>query len=612
MLVNTTVFGDYEGPEEVLQKDPLFTKINVLENYAPVKKVTAFVTDVNGNPVDSAIVEFQLYNYAEFYPLFKTFTGKDGCCSFKTGLGDLIVWASGKGNYGFAKLDVRQSDTIEIKLNQDEKNEYSLDFDLVPPVEQEITVKVTDSAKKLNSDRIAFEDKIRNAYEATFIDSSKSIRLAALVHLNGDTLWSFLRKSRGNWRELTDFISGTPSGQQHLIFPLLKSLSEKDLRDVDPMVLEDAISNIENDHSEAKNPDDFIRYVISPRVDNEYLKPWRKLFLTSFEPGFIVKAKEDPGIIADWIRSNITLDKIHNYSRAPITPVGVYELKAADEHSAGILFVAICRSFGIPARLDPATKVPQYLFSGNWKEVRLFEPKQPEGNKGFLTLLNQPENEKKPEYSTHYSIGSYQDGFFRTLDYEASPLVQDFPCSIEVPAGRCLMITGSRLTNGTVLAKVKCFEVKTGEKPSQTIELRKREMPVAEYGQINPDLWKKTGKKETIIAWVEPGKEPTKHLLADIRQKKREFGSWNGSFTMVFQTADQMKTFVNQEAATLPAGIAYSLQSTFPIRISDLKVDPAAMQNLPVVVFVTKDGMVRYLSEGYRIGIGDELLSLMK
>ena len=33
MLVNTTVFGDYQGPEAVLEKTPWYTKINVLSNY---------------------------------------------------------------------------------------------------------------------------------------------------------------------------------------------------------------------------------------------------------------------------------------------------------------------------------------------------------------------------------------------------------------------------------------------------------------------------------------------------------------------------------------------------------------------------------------------------
>ena len=50
------------------------------------------------NPVDSAAVEFQLYNYAELYPLFRTLTDKNGYASFTTGLGDLVIWAATRVN----------------------------------------------------------------------------------------------------------------------------------------------------------------------------------------------------------------------------------------------------------------------------------------------------------------------------------------------------------------------------------------------------------------------------------------------------------------------------------------------------------------------------------
>ncbi len=46
-----------------------------------------------GIPVKNAKVEYQLYNYAEFYPIAKVPTDEDGISSFETGLGDLLVWA---------------------------------------------------------------------------------------------------------------------------------------------------------------------------------------------------------------------------------------------------------------------------------------------------------------------------------------------------------------------------------------------------------------------------------------------------------------------------------------------------------------------------------------
>jgi hypothetical protein len=307
---------------------------------------------------------------------------------------------------------------------------------------------------------------------------------------------------------------------------------------------------------------------------------------------------------------NVVLNRTANYSRAPLTPIGVYELKVADGHSINIFFVAICRSFGIPARLDPATKVPQYQAGGHWHDVYLFDKKHNGGNKGTVVLLNPPTNEKKLEYITHFTVEEFKDGFFRTLDYEGSPLVQNYPCTIDVPAGSCLMVTGNRLTNGTVLSKLSVFEVKTGETITRSIDLRKNQLPLPEYGRINPELFGFKIPSGIIIAWVDPDKEPTKHLLADLRQKKSEFGQWKGRFAIVFPSEDQMKSFVQTEASLLPKNISYSFQSTFPVRPSDIRIETGGLKNLPVVIFINKQGAINYLSEGYKIGIGDELLRL--
>ena len=43
----------------------------------------------------------------------------------------------------------------------------------------------------------------------------------------------------------------------------------------------------------------------------------------------------------------------------------------ADSHAREILFVALARTFGIAARLDPADRHPEYLVDGTWVDVHL-------------------------------------------------------------------------------------------------------------------------------------------------------------------------------------------------------------------------------------------------
>ena len=102
MLMHTKVFGHYYGPEEVMETTDNYTEINVIGNYADTGTTTVTVTNPAGQPVEGALVEFKLYNYAEFYTVARKTTDADGQASLTAGRGDMLVWAStGDGRFGF-------------------------------------------------------------------------------------------------------------------------------------------------------------------------------------------------------------------------------------------------------------------------------------------------------------------------------------------------------------------------------------------------------------------------------------------------------------------------------------------------------------------------------
>ena len=103
MLMHTRAFGNYNGPEEVLQRTNNFTEINLTSNYAPTAEVKFEVKDTDGKPVSGAKVEFKIYNYAEFYTAVTKQTDAQGRTSLSAGMGDLLIWASKDGNYGYSK-----------------------------------------------------------------------------------------------------------------------------------------------------------------------------------------------------------------------------------------------------------------------------------------------------------------------------------------------------------------------------------------------------------------------------------------------------------------------------------------------------------------------------
>ena len=72
-----------------------------------------------------------------------------------------------------------------------------------------------------------------------------------------------------------------------------------------------------------------------------------------------------------------------------------------------------------------------------------------------------------------------------------------------------------------------------------------------------------------------------------------------------------MKSFVAKDAAGLPQTVTYSFRETFPVRLSDIKSEKGAAKNLPVVLYLNGSGVINYLSEGYQIGIGDDLYRII-
>lgn len=135
MLVSTTVLGEYRGSEDILESNPRYTKINNLRRYAPTRRISAKVIDGAGRAVSGARLEFQIYNDGEFFPLAKCTTGKEGACSFLTGLGDLLVWAARDNRFGFRKISVKSSAAVTITLEKKPDKEYQLNLDLIPPKE---------------------------------------------------------------------------------------------------------------------------------------------------------------------------------------------------------------------------------------------------------------------------------------------------------------------------------------------------------------------------------------------------------------------------------------------------------------------------------------------
>ena len=607
MMVHSKVFGRYKGDEEVVKRTSLYSELNLLSHYAPTRRVTVTVQDEEGKPLEGAQVKFKLYNYAEYYTLSTQTTDSEGKASLTTGLGDLLIWATDGKRYAFEKLDVRQDSTLTLTIPSTLNPQLStLNFEMVPPVAGEPKVVATEEETAANAKRLAYEDSVRNAYTATFPTYEQWWEMSdypVAVHpdVAADKAWELVKKSEGNWREITAFID-TCGDYRREYYEYMSSYSDKDMRDITAATLEAHWS--EPGTYKLINFSTYQRGIMPARISNEMVRPYRKE-LACFKG---MTAEE----IRQWTLDSIAVDDSSNYYNCPVSPVGVYKLRRADSHSRDIFFVAACRAAGVPAYLDNATNTI-YCWEGSAWQNNSFNIETSSTSitsYSNLTLTYRGKEPAKPVYWPHFTLAKLEHGDLRTFDFEDDPRMASFPATIELEPGTYCLSTGNRYPDGAVRSRMEFFEVKAGEKATKEIVI----LPLTErtnlttHQPISPDLelfdgielWDYAGDAGMLYVNLGEYSEPSKHLIVELRQLQKEMKQWGGMTFMVGPATIGMPSW----------GLA---NTDFAYRKGLLEqriVEAAKIDNVeyPLVALIDKDGRILYHSTGYKIGIVEQVL----
>ena len=609
MMVHSNAFGKYKGDEEINFSGELFAKINMLPNYTDTKKITVTVNDESGKLVENAKVKFKLYNYAEYYPISSGETDSEGKASLTTGLGDLLIWASKDGKYDYAKIDVRESDAITLKLNRISGAEYEDDFDIVPPAGKPVTTNVTPDEADKNNKRLAFEDSIRNAYQKTF-PTDEEIAKSTNENLTAEQIHEIVKKSEGNYKEIIAFMDAHAEKNENLfLYDFIKSLSDKDLRDCEAVTLNQHIMEYDG-----KYPVEVFKKGILPaRIEVEMIRPWRQFLSENL--GKILGANPSYSAILEWTKANIQIDTEGNYFNCPISPRGVFELRHADSRSRDIFFVAACRSLNIPAYLDNATRQIFVYDNNDWQIVAM-EDAKPAAKTGKLVLKYNGTTELKPQYWTHYTIAKFEDGDFTTFDYEDDPRVAEFPVELELEEGYYMLSTGNRYSDGEVLSHLVFFNLKQGETTEQELTIKPLVPRQAEtYGTIADDtdikidsktvnLKSMAKDKPLVLCFIDPNREPTKHTLKEFGAMRETYENWGGNILMVVPQEKLTEPFSatkwNLPKQTIVATDSNGLMDKI---LRDTKQE--YNDNPPLIFIVDAEGRLTFRSDGYRIGTAE-------
>ena len=635
MLTHTKAFGKYDGPEEVVLRTPGYTEINLIENYAKAAQIDFRVVSAGGAPVEGARVDFCIYNSSQFYPAVSKYTGADGRTFLSAGLGDMLVWASKDGVYGYVKVHFGVDKEATITLNSPVGVSELLA--IVPPPEDVVLPEVTPAQRAENDRRMAYEDSVRRAYMAGFPDHAaaeafvqnynddliknhrtdtplmpgQAIRLVEASAGNGETIMGFLREAPDKFRAIE----------------LLSSLSQKDLTDVQANILWDSYNAKES--------------ILSPRIESEFLSPYKGWFLENV-PADLQEAFRGGGdagqgarAILAWIRDNVTVDEDPMFWDIPISPKGVWEGKVANPRSRDLLAIALGRTFGVELRRDRLTGAMQYNASagediapsglmqgrgfgprGDWRAIDLESATDVAAPPtGRVQLVYEPvEGIERPQYGSHFSLSRIVDGRPQSVFFGMGGRRGGAGNEADLPEGDYLLCSGNRLSDGSTPVTINIFHVTPGETLQVPLKIETMPEEVKNLGNFEPVGALAGAEGWYAAAVLDVGLEPTNHVLNDLSAERAALEKWGRPIYLVATSDAQLERLHSEidsgRFGTLPSTVVFCVDKDGSVLSGLTGALPLRADQLPLVVVANADGRVVFTSQGYTIGMGAKIAAL--
>ncbi|MFP3156105.1 transglutaminase-like domain-containing protein [Lachnospiraceae bacterium ZAX-1] len=605
----------FDAPEEgCLTKSGILTLENQLSRYAKTATLCIAVLDENLQPAKGVTVDFEILNFSEFTPIASGITDDMGRISIKTGLSSIHVNAYQGDNCAqqnfLVQDDIYHVMKLKPKTNSTEEWE---EFDFAAPTDMpinrvELTPKEKENGKK----------KLQQATE------KRIKKISGFYAENGkSTYHSYLYKSRGNYRELENFLmercdTNCDKEQENrnieLKTALLNCISDKDFRDVTCEILLDHL-HYGTLYAGQYPSDIFENYVLNPRIYLEKLQTYRQCILRFFTKKEIAHFRKKPSCIWTWIDTHIRECPQLEYDALLTSVKGCLKGKAANQMSKKILFVAICRTLGIPARLRPTDQAIEYYDLQRFCTVV-------NGTKQTANITLISGDSTTWTYLQNWSIAIYKNGIYETLKI-TNPKIGHRATTLNVVPGDYRILISNRLPNGNQFAKSLTFSLE--EKKEKSIILTQREanlsdmleevalekLPLFDQSGQSRDMEHLFNKNCAILLWLEESKEPTEHILNELYVHRKEFKNHEKQIFFVIRHSSALNdpTIFKCLQALPNINVYYDKKFSHVSALARrMYADP---DKLPLILMVDHKMQGIYATSGYNVGTASLLLRIL-
>lgn len=604
MVIHSRCFGEARG-EEVISRAGMVLILNQLGRYARTRHLTVSVRDGDGRPLSGVRVTFRVLNGCEFAPAAVTVTDADGLVRLTCGLGSLLVHADRDGVFTERMVYTPETDRVELVLRA-EPAALGVweDFKVRAPNEHAVGgVHLTEMQKRVGREKTA---AAHARYERRTADILGEAEAAA--HGFDEEIRALLRASRGNAPRLAAFL-------REDTFPLqakralLRTLTKKDLRDVDPDILREALALAQN--PAGLEDELFYSCIVCPRIWQEPLSRYRVFILEYFSQAEQAAFREDPRRIWDDIRRRVRFDPSVEYERLVTLPVGALTGQNASGLSQKILFAAICRTLGVAARLNPVDQRAEYWCAGRFVPLKVSE--QAEG-----TICFRRNAGEVWQYHTDFAVGRLEDGAYQTLELSHLLWEKD-RLEVKVPGGRCRVLTDNRLPNGDIHASGYYLDLGPGETaevdlhkyPARLDEMLDR-FPLEEFTVTGRTGETVSGSELTrtkaVLMWLEVGKEPTEHILNEMLEQAESFRTLAARVVFLLRQAEDLENETLRRVLGSVDGIEVCFDPVNGETVArQMFVDP---EKLPLIVMAAERLTAVCAFAGYNVGSAELIVKI--
>ena len=675
LLIHSRTFGDYAAGkrEEVIGRDGAVVCHNVTASYTKTRKLRIQVRKQDNTPAAHAQVSVGILNMAEYFPAAVLETDEQGETSIRLGLGDIRLQARSEGKFverycnlaedGVGAADADCAVTLVLKdseagmkdaLSGVSACEWHL-AKLCAPKEVVVRESVlSEEEVSRGTRRLADAVKLR---EERF---GQLTRHAIAVHPEEEER---MRVAGENAEELTAFLEKDDNPDRK---KLLDSLTKKDNKDLRAEVLEDHLSAKRGSWSE----DIHVQDLLCPRIWLEEIGAYRSYICSVLTAQEQEAFASNPELIWNYVNQNITDIPEEEYNTLCASPIGCLKLKMGSAVSRTILFIAICRSLNIPARLDKSLMLPEY-----WADGAFHVPvSRAQASKGTLLLRNIPG--KEWIYAQHWTLGRLEKDHFVTMNH-AGLVFEKETLELLLPVGIYRLIAVKRLLNGDQEAAELLFAIEKEKQtelympdfektdgvmpwekdsvPDESQSCRKlqnknnslreeiqscllRDILLQRADGTRYSLEKLVSGKRSILAFLEIGAEPTEHVLNEVLAlEKSAKGNSKGigcQLLFVLRQEKDLQHKTLQEVLALDAGSEIEILYDISGGASDANAAPRTAtgdtasgtlcgwqetakrmrlaEKLPVLAAVRPDGTGIYGSCGYHVGSVELMVRILK